>query len=217
MEHKNPIVAFSGGKDSLITLHLVRSIAPDTPAVFNNTGVEFPETTQFCRTIPNLIELKPEISFWECVERYGFPRIKMNNPYRGNQCCAYLKEKPALKYYKEHGIDLIFTGMTMAESRQRMLHFKHRGPYYFVKTQGIWKCSPIFDWTEGEVWQYIDHHQLAYNAIYDRGARRCGCGPCTAYLSWKKSLAQLNPKMLRQILKMQGQAQLEFDCQGEVI
>ena len=36
-------VSFSGGKDSSVLLHLVRSMYPDVPAVFVDTGLEFPE------------------------------------------------------------------------------------------------------------------------------------------------------------------------------
>ncbi|GAI74161.1 unnamed protein product, partial [marine sediment metagenome] len=37
-------VAFSGGKDSEVVLYLCLQVAPDVPVVFNNTGVEYPET-----------------------------------------------------------------------------------------------------------------------------------------------------------------------------
>lgn len=70
-------VAFSGGKDSTVLAHLVRSIYPDVPLVFCNTGLEFPEIIRFVNTFSNknLITLKPKKTFRETIERYGYPIV----------------------------------------------------------------------------------------------------------------------------------------------
>jgi 3'-phosphoadenosine 5'-phosphosulfate sulfotransferase (PAPS reductase)/FAD synthetase len=75
---KNCAVAFSGGKDSTIAVWLATRFYPDIPVVFNNTGVEYPETIQFVHKLANnwnlnLIETKPEMTFWDCVDKWGFP------------------------------------------------------------------------------------------------------------------------------------------------
>ena len=56
-------VSFSGGKDSTVLLDLVRRIYPDVPAVFIDTGLEYPELREFVKTIPNVTWLKPEMNF----------------------------------------------------------------------------------------------------------------------------------------------------------
>lgn len=68
-------IAFSGGKDSTVLLHLVRSIYPDVVAVFSNTTNEYLEILQFVKTIDNVIELKPKMSFNQVVNNYGFPLV----------------------------------------------------------------------------------------------------------------------------------------------
>lgn len=68
-------IAFSGGKDSTVLLHLVRSIYPDTPAVFMDTGLEFPEIREHVKTVNNVTWLKPEMSFKKVIEEKGYPVI----------------------------------------------------------------------------------------------------------------------------------------------
>lgn len=68
-------VSFSGGKDSTVLLDIVRSIYPDVPAVFSDTGLEYPEIKEFVKTFPNVIIVKPKYSFKEILTKYGYPII----------------------------------------------------------------------------------------------------------------------------------------------
>lgn len=68
-------IAFSGGKDSSVLLHLVRSMYPDVKAVFSNTGLEFPELVKFARSVDNVIEIRPKMTFKEIIEKHGYPLI----------------------------------------------------------------------------------------------------------------------------------------------
>jgi phosphoadenosine phosphosulfate reductase len=44
---------------------------------------------------------------------------------------------------------------------------------------GIWKFSPLADWSEEEVWIYLRSNDVPYNALHDRGYPSIGCEPCT--------------------------------------
>lgn len=76
-EHYNGqiYVAFSGGKDSTVLLDIVRRIYPDVPAVFADTGLEFPEVRKFALRQENLVVVKPEMNFRKVIETCGYPII----------------------------------------------------------------------------------------------------------------------------------------------
>ena len=150
MQFKGKIaVAFSGGKDSLVVLHLAHQLNPDISVVFNNTGVEYPETVSYIKEMAdlwnlNLVVTHPEKTFWQCVEQYGFLSSKgeTGKRHKGN-CCFWLKERPMKEAIKQLGLEALMTGMTAVENRNRMFIAKRYGSCYYSKTWGLQRIHPI--------------------------------------------------------------------------
>lgn len=77
-------VSFSGGKDSTVLKHIVDSMYSDVPAVFVNTGLEYPEIQHFVREVkaekygcfnPDVEIIRPEMRFDEVIKKYGYPVV----------------------------------------------------------------------------------------------------------------------------------------------
>lgn len=86
-------IAFSGGRDSTVLLHIVRKIYPNVVAVFNDTGLEYPEIKDFVRKTDNVIWLKPKMSFKDVIEKYGYPVISKENAQKIEEIRTTKSEK----------------------------------------------------------------------------------------------------------------------------
>jgi len=224
---ENPAVAFSGGKNSLVALHLVLQHKPDVIVVFNNTLVEYPETVRYVRKIAeewnlNFYEVKPDkgVNYWKIVREHGFPQVRgwKKDKVAEPKCCSLLKTKPVAKFYNENRVDCYITGISAFESRMRKLGIYQRGLIRTVKKVGhdgkLWKpiiaCHPVGLWTELDIWNYIEENSLPVNPVYEKyGLERTGCMFCTGYIGWEKVISRTHPYAFKKILKMMyGQTNL---------
>ena len=88
----NVYVSFSGGKDSTVLLDIVRHLYPDVPAVFSDTGLEYPEIKEFVKTFPNVIIVRPKHSFKEILTKYGYPIISKEVANTVDNASRWIKE-----------------------------------------------------------------------------------------------------------------------------
>ena len=68
-------ISFSGGKDSTVLKHIIDSMYDDIPAVFVNTGLEYPEIQKFAMSQKNVVTVRPEMRFDEVIKKYGYPVV----------------------------------------------------------------------------------------------------------------------------------------------
>lgn len=106
-------VSFSGGKDSSVLLWLIRTIYPDVPAVFANTGLEYPEIVAHVKRTPNVEIIRPKMPFHQVIQRYGWPMVSkkvargisiLRNPTGANQNVYGLYDRGVNRFgEKVHG------------------------------------------------------------------------------------------------------------------
>lgn len=102
-------VSFSGGIDSTVGLHLVRRLFPDALAVYIDTGLEYPEIKQFVKATDNVKIIRPEMSFKQVIEKYGYPIISKEVSQRVKEARSKPDGKvaerfnPDCEHYKKYG------------------------------------------------------------------------------------------------------------------
>jgi 3'-phosphoadenosine 5'-phosphosulfate sulfotransferase (PAPS reductase)/FAD synthetase len=103
-------ISYSGGKDSLCMLDIIRRfVNKNVPAVFCNTGNEYPEIVKFVRQSENLVIIRPDIRIRQIIEKYGFPLVSKEQSRYINQAKHTKSEKLlAIRLYgREKGIGKI--------------------------------------------------------------------------------------------------------------
>ncbi|HEV2945412.1 MAG TPA: sulfate adenylyltransferase subunit CysD [Solirubrobacteraceae bacterium] len=184
-EFEKPVLLFSGGKDSIVLLRLAEKAFRPAPFPFPlmhvDTGHNFPEVIEFRdRRVAELGErlivasVQDSIDSGRVVEETG-PRASRNR----------LQTITLLDAIAEHSFDAAFGGARRDEERarakERMFSFRDDFGQWDPKNQRpeLWnlyngrikkgenvRVFPISNWTELDVWEYIDQESLEVPSIY---------------------------------------------------
>ena len=181
---KKTLCAFSGGKDSQCCYHLCKEAGIEFSAQYSITRFEPPELISFIR------DNYPDVTFRRAYKMSLIDEIA----YRGlpnrwfRWCCT-------AKHTKTPGFDITVVGVRAAESTRRAMNWRTFGR----KQDGELYVCPIFDWTDAEVWEYLNGKGLPHCSLYDEGQKRIGCVCCPLVparmrsdaLRWPKTAAML--------------------------
>lgn len=171
-EYKNytPIIPVSTGKDSMVICYLVRSLYPDTKAIFNNTSLDCADTYRMIKRLPNCEIMNPKEGFYQYIKRTGMIPTQMTR-----FCCSIFKSGVMTSQLDHKHPYLLFMGMRNEESVKRR---EYKDEWVNTREWGNtnWKgILPIRTWNEFEVWLYIFWKGLEINPKYKKGYMRAGC------------------------------------------
>jgi len=164
-------ISFSGGKDSTAALELARR-AGFEDSYFVDTGMEFPETLAFVKSL-DIGTVLHDTHFWKEAERRGPPAKD------DRWCCERLKLAPVSEWLGRKRECVTIQGNRWYESFARAgLAPAARNPYHPSQIN----ISPLRNWRALEVFLYIWWRRLPCNPLYEMGLERVGCWMCPAML-----------------------------------
>ena len=180
-----PVILFSGGKDSILVTHLAKKAFYPCkipfPLLHIDTGHNFPETIQFRDQIVNKLDVNLIVgSVQKSIDQGRVSEEKGRNATRNA-----LQITTLLDTIEEHEIDCAIGGGRRDEEKARAKErfFSHRDEFgqWDPKNQRpeLWnilngkhfsgehfRAFPISNWTETDVWNYIERENLEIPSLY---------------------------------------------------
>lgn len=142
-------ISFSGGKDSTVLLDIVRNqCGYNIPAVFVDTGLEYPEIREFVKTFDNVTIIKPKMNFKQVIEKYGYPIISKEIAKKIDNCRTADKNGHFDNYARKQ-----FEGRYISKNNKTnaysIEHYKYLLDAPFLishKCCNVMKKTPVYDY-----------------------------------------------------------------------
>jgi phosphoadenosine phosphosulfate reductase len=159
--HPRLIMLCSFQKEESVLVDALLAIAPDARIATIDTGVLFPETLTTWKAFEDRFGVEVEV--FDAVGEWTGPE----------NCCSTAKVAALEKALS--GVDAWITGLRREQgpTRADTQHVE------FDDKRGIWKFSPLAEWTEKDLWRRIHERDLPYHPLHDQGYESIGCAPCT--------------------------------------
>jgi phosphoadenosine phosphosulfate reductase len=161
--HPALTMACSFQKEESVLVHMLLEVEPAARVFTIDTGALFPETLSTWRAFEERFGLNIEVLDARSEEE----------PWTAARCCGQAKVD-ALERGLE-GVEAWITGIRWEQASSREGARKIERD----ERRGIWKVNPLVDWTEKDLWRYINEHDLPYHPLHDQGYASIGCAPCT--------------------------------------
>lgn len=166
-------IACSFQQEEAVLLDMAFAARPDARVFALDTGVLFPETYATWRAVEERYGIE--------VEAYRGPSLEEQAAEHGdrlwerdaNACCAIRKVEPLGRALA--GLDGWITGLRRDQAPTRAGTPKAE----YDEARGLWKFSPLADWSLDDVWAYIDARDLPVNPLHRAGYASIGCTHCT--------------------------------------
>ncbi len=171
--HPRLYVACSFQKEASVIMDMLLRIEPEARFFTLDTGVLFEETYETKRAVEERYGIEVDvyrgISLEHQAELHG-DELWNRDP---DACCDIRKVTPLEEALSE--VDAWIAGLRRDQSPTRAgtpkLHWDEK--------HDLWKVNPLADWTEDQVWDYIERHDVPFNPLHKRGYASIGCTHCT--------------------------------------
>jgi phosphoadenosine phosphosulfate reductase len=156
----------SFGAQAAVSLHLATRARGDIPVVLIDTGYLFPETHRFAEQLRTRLALNLKIHHPRPESAWDNARIEALAEGGATAIADYNrvhKVEPMRRALAQLNANTWIAGIRRSQSLSR------RRIDYLELRDGRWKLHPLADWTDRDIWHYMQRHDLPYHPLWHEG------------------------------------------------